>query len=382
MEISGIDSKKNSHVLFIISSLTIGGSERKTIKIANQLAHAGRRISIAYLSSPHTLRDEVSRDVGLLFLDRKGKFSINSLRRLLEYISLKNVSIICCINQYPLIYGYLAARLNKSWPIKLIATINTTEFVTSKESLQMYIYAPILRRIDAVVFGSKYQESLWVNKYELDSSICTHIYNGVDSDHFVRSGVPETSKLIKDKLGIPESGLIIGSTGRFRKEKKYETVINACVEMRNKKGLEVYCLLIGGGYEEQNLRKQVAILKCESFVKILDAVDDVRPYLEAMDIFVLSSVSETFSNSALEAMAMGLPTVLPNVGGCPEMISQGDNGYIYNPQNVNEFIEYLSLLCSRSDLRKKMGQSARRHIENNFRLPIMIESYDRLFWSH
>ena len=254
------------HVMFLLNSLTVGGSERKTVRIANALAKNGKKLTIAYLNSPHTLRDEILDDVDVLFLGRRGKFSIRALRRLITYVSLNKVDVLCCINMYPLIYAYLARTISKQPQFKLLATTNTTMFLARKERWQMSLYATILRRIDKIIFGSRYQKDLWVEQYRLNASRCTFIYNGVDVDLFHKSTSDARMQNIRAELGIPETGIIIGSIGRFRKEKQYEVAIQACVELREKTNLDVYCLLVGGGYEAQRLRDLVVKLQCDGYI--------------------------------------------------------------------------------------------------------------------
>ncbi len=367
------------HVVFLLSTLLVGGSERKTVRIANELSNKGMKLTIAYLNGPHTLKDEISDDVNVLFLDRKGKIGFGALRKLAAYVTKHDVDLICSINLYPLIYSFISRLILVKSSFKLIATTNETKFVRRADDIKMALYAPMLRRVDRIIFGNVYQMGLWIQKYKLNERECVHIYNGVDINRFHQSEKMNPSQSIREKLGIPDTGIIIGSIGRFRKEKHYQTVIQACIELRKKSGLDVYCLLVGGGFEEQQLKDLVAETDSDAYVYLLDAKEDIYPYLEAMDVFVLSSISETFSNSALEAMAMSLPVVLPRVGGCPEMVKQGISGFIYEPGNISQFVEYLLLLCADEERRLKMGRAAREYVETDFKFESMVESYVNLF---
>lgn len=368
------------HVMFVLTSLSVGGSERKTVRIANAMTKQGWDVTLAYLDSPHSLRDEIVGSVNVIFLDRKGKFGFGALYRLATYIIRQHVDVVCCINLYPLLYGFFARLFTGATSVRLLATTNETHFVRKKDTLKMYLYAPILRRADSVIFGSSYQRDFWIREYRLKKANCFYIYNGVDVSHFHQSGSDKyDTKSIRHRLKIPDSGLLIGSIGRFRKEKQYQVVIQACVDIKKKKGIDIYCLLVGGGFKEQQLKDLVTELKCGDYVFLHDAVDDVRHYLEAIDIFVLSSISETFSNAALEAMAMGVPVVLPNVGGCPEMVEEGVNGFIYEAGKPEQFEEYLCLLGNNDKQRLEMGCEARRYVEKNFQFDVMVDSYIRLF---
>jgi glycosyltransferase involved in cell wall biosynthesis len=336
---------------------------------------------VAYLNEPRTLRDEISPDIEVLCLNRKGKFDFAALRQLIVYVANSGIDTICCVNPYPLLYGFLAGFFLKNKHIRIVATTNETNFVHRKDELKMVLYTPLYRRVDAVIFGSAYQQDLWISKYRLNPSKCTYIHNGVDTELFRQSNSHSASRAIRQQNGIPVNSLVIGSIGRFRKEKQYQVVIHACVALREKHGLDVHCLLVGGGFEEQLLRDLVTELDCESYVHLIDSEEDVRPYLEAIDIFVLSSISETFSNAALEAMAMGLPVVLPGVGGCPEMVEHGITGFIYETGDLSGFVDYLKLLGTDKERRVRMSQAARKYVETNFRFESMVDSYAALFSS-
>ena len=373
------DAKGARHVMFVLTSLSVGGSERKTVRIANAMVRQGWDVTLAYLDPPHSLRGEIENSVNTVFLERKGKFSFGALRRLIAYIAREHVNVVCCINLYPLIYAFIARLYAGSVSFRLLATTNETHFVRKKDGLKMYLYAPMLRRVDRVIFGSSYQRDFWVQKYRLNQANCSYIYNGVDLNIFRQSETDKyDSSSIRRSLKIPDTGLLIGSVGRFRKEKQYQVLIQACVDIKKKKGIDIYCLLVGGGFKEQQLKDKVSELNCGDYVFLLDAADDVRPYLEAMDIFALSSISETFSNAALEAMAMGVPVVLPDVGGCPEMVSPGVNGYIYEAGKLEQFAKYVCMLSNNDKQRLAMGHEARRYVEERFQFKAMVDSYERL----
>jgi len=89
----------------------------------------------------------------------------------------------------------------------------------------------------------------------------------------------------------------------------------------------------------------------------------VRPYLHAADIFVLPSLKEGLSNSLLEAMAVGLPVVATAVGGAPDLIEDGVNGYLLPPDPAPEQVaETLAALLRAPDRAREMGRRARQTV--------------------
>lgn len=373
-------SGRYPHVMFLLNGLSVGGSEVKIIRIANGLFKRGWKISIGYLSPNHALRDQILKGIDVVYFERHRRIEINALRKLTSYVSTGQVDVICCVNLYSIIYGYFSVWTKKNRSIKVIATINSTEFIQWIDKRKMLLYAPLLRRIDTIIFGSEYQKKLWTQRYRLDETTCTFIHNGVDLGFFDDAVLERSTLSIRSEFAIPNDALVIGSIGRFRIEKCYHRLIDTCGRLR-KKGVNAYCCLVGGGVEEAKLRALVSEKKLNEYVRILGVTDDVRPFLKALDVFVLTSDTETFSNSALEAMAMSLPVVLPNVGGCPEMVKPGITGFIYEPGHLSKLVDYLILLDSDEEYRMRMGQAARQYVKENFRFESMLASYVTLLES-
>ena len=127
-------------VLFLVSTLIIGGSERKTVRIANELQRRGWNVHVAYLSSPESLLQDIDDGVSVFHLQRRGKFSLRSVKMLRQYIGSNQIDSIVCINLYPLIYAAIATMFigKKSSP-DIVLTVNTTDHVGFKERSQMLL---------------------------------------------------------------------------------------------------------------------------------------------------------------------------------------------------------------------------------------------------
>ena len=172
-----------SGVVFLLGNLTDGGSETKTVRLANRLSKSGVDAHIVYLGAPHTLRFAIGENVAVKFLDRRGKYSIRAYRALKAYVNSNDIESVFCINHYPLVYGWPVCRFGTG-KIRCIGATNTYELTSLRDRFFMLIYAYILRRCDLVVFGSKAQQRLWMDKYRLRLDKSALIYNGVDAEPF------------------------------------------------------------------------------------------------------------------------------------------------------------------------------------------------------
>lgn len=363
-------------MLFVLNSLSVGGSETKIVKIANALAHSGVRVEIAYLNPPETLLDQVDPAVSVTNLRRRGKYSVNSLRRLRDVIK-REKDVVVAVNLYPLLYVIPAVKWWKSSGVSVAGLVNTSISIGRERLLEKF-YAAFLKQCDQIVFGCQNQRHDWVDKHNLSMESSQVIYNGVDYEFFSPTGPDEDAKLLRRKFGIPGDATVIGSVGRFCTEKSFNHLIMALANL-GRSGRESYGVLVGEGEERDRLRTVATEEGIADKIKFLGLQRDVRAALSIMDIFVLpSSAVETFSNAALEAMAMARPVVLSKIGGAAEMVEHGVSGMLFPAGNVDELTRILCTLHDSKDMRQNLGIAARETVVKSFGFPIMVDRYREL----
>jgi len=364
--------------LFLVSSLNMGGSERKSVRIVNALHGRGCDVHLAWLNGPEILRPEIHHGVPTMCFNRRGKFSWAAVRRLELYVRNHNIKRIVCMNLYPLLYAMaLRLAMGRNAPT-CVVTINTTEFTNRKDAAQMALYAPLLRRTARIVFGCDYQLDLWVNRYRLPRARCLHIYNGVNSDYFSPQSADMSRADPRATFGCDRGDLVLGTVGKFRPEKQQGDLIEVVARLRAQ-GLPATALIVGDGGERTSLQNRAASAGVAEYVKFPGELHDVRAALAAMDVFVLTSVAvETFSNAALEAMAMARPVVLSDVGGAREMVQEGVNGVLYPPADVAKLGAILKKLAGDRGALRRMGEEARRIAVEQFSFSRMVDAYETL----
>ncbi|NIO41067.1 MAG: glycosyltransferase [Burkholderiales bacterium] len=245
-----------------------------------------------------------------------------------------------------------------------------------RHRLFMIIYAYILRRCDSVIFGSKAQQRLWIEKYGIRQDKSTVIYNGVDNDYF---GSPEAGADEKpDRPRFEDFDVVIGCVAHLRPEKSHKDLLAAMKKITEKSEQKVLLLLVGHGPEEPGLRYYAESNGLSDSVKFCGRTDDVRPFLEAMDIFVMPSSTEVFSNAILEAMTCGLPVVCTAVGGSVEMVVDGVTGFTYPRHDVDSLAESLSALIQDKAKREQFGQRGAARVKDSFSIERMDDQYTHL----
>jgi len=370
---SRVDVGNAQGALFVLSALGMGGSERKVARILTALAARGTRGAICALGPPYTLTDSLPPRTRCWTLDRRSRVSLRTLLRLRRVLLEERPRTVIAVDLYALLYLSMALRLPGVAAAQRVALINTTDFVRRRDRLFMAGYAPLLRGCDLLVFGSFRQREAWMHRYRLEGVGNLVIHNGVDAAHFCRSALPSAD--LARPAGIPANRIVIGTVGRIAPEKNQSALVRALARLRGE-GIEAHLLIVGDGPQREDLLAQARALNVLPHVQLVGEVSDIRPLLAAMNLFALPSTSvETFSNAALEAMAMSLPVVLSDIGGAREMVRQGCEGFVVPVGDDDALFHALRTLCTDAPLLASMGHAARERVEADFVFDRMVATY-------
>jgi glycosyltransferase involved in cell wall biosynthesis len=363
--------------LFVLSSLARGGSETKVVRLVNSLRARGMSTGVAYLNAPEDLRAELDPAVPLWHLERRGKLSLSAVGALRSIVRSHKPSVVLAVNLYPALY-IAGAVLGMTKRPRTVGLINTSEFRAGTE-WQASLYRPLLRRFDRTVYGSESQRAHWQSMLRYPGERSMVLYNGVDPAHFVPDETGVRREEERRRLGVPSQAFVVGTVGRMAPEKNQTVLIDAVAELR-RRGIEAVLLFIGDGAQRGELERRAEHLGIRQHTIFAGKVSDVRPALDAMDVFVLPSTHvETFSNAALEAMAMGKAVVLSEIGGATEMVSNGADGFTLDRSELDSRLApLLAELHAKVDLRERIGRTARERVLREYSHSGMVAGYATL----
>ncbi len=241
------------------------------------------------------------------------------------------------------------ARIRKKYAV---VTLRGEDFTRAKKSrLFHYLLWVCVGLNNKIVCVSKEMTDNLIKMFPANGDKITFIPNGV-GDEFIQL---ERGYSNKKKLSV----LFVGS---LIPRKNVGVILKAMSLMDAK--VRPSLRIVGDGQDRQILESMCQKLEIADYVFFCGALspDDVVEEYASADIFVLPSFSEGRPNVLLEAMASGLPVVASRISGVVELIDDGENGFLFDPENEILLSEVLENLCLRADLRKGIGVSARASI--------------------
>ncbi len=214
--------------------------------------------------------------------------------------------------------------------------------------------------------------AIGLHKYNVDPKKSCVIYNGFD---FGRIANLEPVEIIRKKFNI-SSDFVVGMVATFSKSKDYTTFIKgAILVLKKRKDVCFLCVGSGNSIEFENM----VPASYKSNIYFLGTQNNVEAIMNICDIGVLASFGEGISNSLLEFMALGKPVIATNLGGTPELISDGYNGYLIegsNPEILAEKIIYL--LDNKATIAQMNGQN-RLTIKEKFGMHKMESEFMKIY---
>jgi len=182
---------------------------------------------------------------------------------------------------------------------------------------------------------------------------------------------------VRSELGIRDGAPIVGTVGNFTPQKGHEHLLEAAAIVRRSVP-DVRFVLVGQGPHEPAVRRHADRLGLNGSAVFVGFRKDAPRIAGAFDVFTLSSIQEGLSIAMLEAMAMGRPVVVTDVGGAREVVKDGREGILVPPGDPAQLAESLLALLSDADRRRRMGKAARVRAEA-FDIRTTVSRYEEVY---
>lgn len=266
----------------------------------------------------------------------------------------------------------------------LFCKLGGARVITSRRDMGFW-YKP--SRLIALRFANLFVDRIVANCEAVKDNVCEHehvskgkitvIYNGHDETRFLKPSIDH----FRSKFRIGANDPIIGIVANISPIKRHFDLLAALKEIHKRQPTACIVLVGGGGDQEMtDIMNRVKEIGIEDRVRFLGNVPDPVPIIKHFDVCVLCSQSEGLSNAIIEYMGCAKPTVCTAVGGNPELIHHGRNGFLIPVGDINELTECILKIIENPSLGARLGASAREaFLAGPYSVKSMVDSHMSLY---
>jgi glycosyltransferase involved in cell wall biosynthesis len=350
-----------ARVVFLLQDLKFGGTQRQALDLARRLDPARFQVEVWLLVGGDDLVPLArSNGIPLVRLTRDERVGPRSILKLWQRLRRQSIDLLVLFTVVPNIWGRLLGRLTR---VPVIVG-NCRGGGAPQRQHERWLW-PLA---DHLLTNAGALKSQLASQCRIPARRISVIVNGVDTDFFAPAREPQPG---------PPRMLCIA---RMVADKDHDTLIHAFQRVAATRP-EAELWLVGDGPRKPAVSQLCQALGLADQVKLLPGRTDLRPLLHQACLLVLSSVYEALPNVVLEAMAAGLPVVATSVGGLPEVVSQGETGFLVPPGDAEALATALNSILAAPERREALGQAGRVRVERNFSFAAMVRAHERVFQS-
>jgi glycosyltransferase involved in cell wall biosynthesis len=367
---SGSNAPRATRLLHVLWSGRIGGAERAVYQLVRQ-----------QISDPDL-------DVGVLFATREGAYheAVRSLGCEIVTLELPNARAVRAIPRAAhAMSSFDIHHFHSAEPVLMLASLRckgVRRFYTHrggafdyplKQRLRYFATGRLVSRFDGLSANTAHAVTYASRLLRIDRGRFTVTYNGLDFD-LLRPERPR--EIVRGDLGLSDADFVVGTAANLRRWKRIDALIRAVGSMQD---APIRLLIVGDGPDRRRLEALAGSGRQDRRIIFTGEQKRIADYLLAMDAFCLpSTAAESFGNAAVEAMALGLPTVVfADGGGLLEHIRPDRTGFVV--ANGNELVPVLRRLMADPGLRQVIGKQARDSVRKRYTLDRAAQAYRELY---
>lgn len=362
-------------ILHCHSTFSAGGKEVRAVQLMNAFGSALEHTVVSGDAEQMGARDLIDRDIAARFpADFPALTGFPAPGRL--------VTIAQALKPYDLILTYnwgamdvVMAHTVFARQFALPPLIHHEDGFNEDEADQLklrrnWYRRAALSRTSHLVVPSRVLERIALNAWRQPPGKIVRIPNGIDTDAFAKKPDPGALRVVKR-----EGEFWVGTLAGLRPVKQLPMLVDACVGLPE----NWHLVILGDGPEKDAIQNAAVEAEIAHRVHLPGAVKDPASVIGLFDIFALSSQSEQFPLSVVEAMAAGLPVAAPDVGDIRSMLSEDNRTFIAVPNDRVALGQMLEELAADADLRRLIGAANKAKARSEFDQSDMIARYRELY---
>ena len=358
---------------------TYGGSGIVAAELGKELAERGHEIHFISYAIPIRLERNVPNihfhevEVATYPLFDHPPYALALATRMAEVAESHHLDLLHCHYAIPhSISAFLAKCMLAPRRLPVVTTLHGTD-ITLVGSDRSYL--PITRfsidRSDGVTAVSRYLREATERVIGTSRRIEV-IYNFVNCDKYK----PSANRGLRSRFAGEKEKILI-HVSNFRAVKRPTDVVE--IFSRVQRRIPASLLMVGDGPERSNAEWRARDYGLGGKVHFVGKQENIEEFIGVSDLLLLPSDNESFGLAALEAMACEVPVVASRVGGIPEVITDGVEGFLAEPGDVETMAERASSVLAEDSLRKEMGRRARESAHARFCATKIIPSYENFY---
>lgn len=398
-------------ICYIIGTLGPGGAERQVTALASSMARRGHGVYVLVTSCEGVdghylpLLEQagvkiltISRDEALagLKLCRKNLLHHEAARHCLPWPTCQKQVFSAAHRLYALrphvVHTYLDYA-NLLFPVSaLMADVPCVRL--SLRSLPPTAYPEYRRMASLSIMRAQYRGLLSCDRVSIeanstagardyaqwlgiDASRIALAPNGIAEDFFPQAD-ERAARALRQELSLADDTPLVACILRMTEEKCPLSVMEVAKRVCARHA-DARFLFIGGGDMYEDVLRCIARLGLEKQVLLLGRRSDIPAILRASRALLLTSRIEGLPNTVMEAMFSGLPVVATNVGGVPDLVTHGEHGYLYAPNDMAGLAEGLCRLLDDPALAQRMGAAGAKKMRTEFALDRVADNMERVY---
>jgi glycosyltransferase involved in cell wall biosynthesis len=364
-------------VLWLIKELNKGGAENL---LAMELPHLDRdnfdyQVVCLFNHTSNLLPEFERQGIPVSCLNMKKPYDFRVIFKLFRLLREREIDVLHTHLPYAGIVGRLAASL-----AGVKAIVSTEHGLTESHHPLTRLLNVLTLPLNHATIAVSQATARSILKYKITRPERIQvIYNGIDIGEL--NSIQTDTESIKKSLGIDEHSLVVGTVANIRPEKGLRYLVEAARLVLEQKP-EVTFVIVGRETSKESLVRLQGLAKS---LKIRDRIiftgfrHDALQIMTTFDVFVLPSMWEAFALVIMEAMGLGKPIVATNVGGVPEAIDDGVNGFLVPPRDPKRLALRILELLNDDELRNRMGQKGRKKVLRMFGIEHMVQNVEQVY---
>lgn len=359
---------------------TVGGSGVVATELGKMLAEKGHEIHFISSSLPFRLKKMYHNiyyhqvEVNQYSVFQYPPYDIALASKMAEVIQRENLDLLHVHYAIPHAVCAILAKQMSRKDVKIVTTLHGTDitvlgydasltdsirFGIEESDIVTAVSHSLIMETNDLIKPNKRIEAIY-------NFVDERVYHKVSSDH------------LRNEYGVSPNEKVIIHVSNFRPVKRVQDVVKSFAKIVDK--IPAKLLLVGDGPEISLINRLAEELHIRNRVLFLGKQDNLEELYSISDLMLLLSEKESFGLVALEAMACGVPVIGTNVGGIPEVISDGETGYICELGDIDSVVDKAVHLLNEEELHRQFSQKSIQKVYDDFHGEKIVQQYEDLYY--